>query len=62
MAEVLELPHLPQHDAMPQVQVRGGRVHPQLDPQRPAFNLNCLVLVIHGLVLVSFKLKGRAVR
>ena len=35
MAEVLKLPHFPQHDRVAEVDIRGGRVHAQLDSQLP---------------------------
>ena len=35
VAQVLELPHLPQHDRVAEVDVRRRRVQPQLDPQGP---------------------------
>ena len=36
VAGVLELAQLLQHDGVPEVDVRGGRVEPELDPQRAA--------------------------
>jgi hypothetical protein len=36
--EVLELPQLPQHDGMPERQIRPRRIHSELDPQRPSLH------------------------
>ncbi len=36
MPQVLHLPHLVQHDGVADVDVRRGRVEPELDPQRLA--------------------------
>jgi hypothetical protein len=35
VAEVLELAQLLEHDGVPEVDVGGRRVHPELHPQRP---------------------------
>ena len=35
MAEVLKLPQFSQNDRVPKVNVRGGRIHAELYPQRP---------------------------
>ena len=37
MARVLELAQLLQHDGVAEMDVGGGRVEPELDPQRAAF-------------------------
>ncbi len=36
MAQVLQLAHLVEHHGVAQVDVRRGRIQPQLDPQRHA--------------------------
>jgi len=35
VSQLLELPQLPQHDSVPERELRGGRVNAELDPQWP---------------------------